>query len=92
VKKSGTFVVPGLGRFVIRPRKARTGGSHLTNESIQIKPKTIVKFKPAKTFGMKSRRQVETGAAHTESGTPACTCSMLAVETSVRGQILFILV
>lgn len=46
VKKNGTFVVPGLGRFVIRQRKARSGSGYVPDKSIQIK--TVVKFKPAK--------------------------------------------
>lgn len=47
-KKSGVFVVPGLGRLVKAHRKARMGRNPQTSEPIQIKAKTIVKFRVAK--------------------------------------------
>ena len=43
-KKSGVFVVPGLGRLVKAHRKARMGRNPQTGEPIQIKAKTVVKF------------------------------------------------
>src|SRR6202047_5602133 len=46
-KKSGVFVVPGLGRLVKAHRKARSGRNPLTGEPIQIKAKTVVKFRVA---------------------------------------------
>src|SRR5438477_7134580 len=47
-KKSGSFVVPGLGRLVKAHRKARMGRNPQTGEAIQIKAKTVVKFRVAK--------------------------------------------
>src|SRR5580658_6148763 len=47
-KKSGVFVVPGLGRLVKAHRKARMGRNLQTGEPIQIKAKTVVKFRVAK--------------------------------------------
>jgi DNA-binding protein HU-beta len=47
-KKSGVFVIPGLGRLVKAHRKARTGRNPQTGEPIQIKAKTVVKFRVAK--------------------------------------------
>jgi len=47
-KKSGVFVVPGLGRLVKAHRKARIGRNPQTGEPIQIKAKTVVKFRVAK--------------------------------------------
>ena len=47
-KKSGVFVVPGLGRLVKAHRKARVGRNPQTGEPIQIKAKTVVKFRVAK--------------------------------------------
>jgi DNA-binding protein HU-beta len=47
-KKSGVFVVPGLGRLVKAHRKARMGRNPQTGEPIQIKAKTVVKFRVAK--------------------------------------------
>ena len=47
-KKNGVFVVPGLGRMVKGYRKARSGRSPATGEPIQIKAKTVVKFRIAK--------------------------------------------
>jgi DNA-binding protein HU-beta len=42
------FVVPGLGRLVKAHRKARIGRNPQTGEPIQIKAKTVVKFRVAK--------------------------------------------
>ena len=47
-KKSGVFVVPGLGRMVKAHRKARVGRNPRSGEPIQIKAKTVVKFRVAK--------------------------------------------
>jgi DNA-binding protein HU-beta len=47
-KKKGVFVVPGLGRLVKAQRKARMGRNPQTNEPIQIKAKTVVKFRLGK--------------------------------------------
>jgi DNA-binding protein HU-beta len=47
-KKNGVFVVPGLGRLVKAHRKARMGRNPPTGEPIQIKAKTVVKFRVAK--------------------------------------------
>lgn len=47
-KKSGVFVIPGLGRLVKVNRKARMGRNPQTGEPIQIKAKTVVKFRVAK--------------------------------------------
>lgn len=48
-KKNGVFVVPGLGRLVKAHRKARMGRNPQTGEPIQIKAKTVVKFRVAKS-------------------------------------------
>jgi DNA-binding protein HU-beta len=47
-KKNGLFVVPGIGRLVKAHRKARVGRNPQTGEPIQIKAKTVVKFRVAK--------------------------------------------
>ena len=47
-KKSGIFVIPGLGRLVKANRKARMGRNPQTGEPIKIKAKTVVKFRVAK--------------------------------------------
>jgi len=47
-KKSGVFVVPGLGRLVKAHRKARMGRNPRSGEPIQIKARTVVKFRLAK--------------------------------------------
>src|ERR1700745_1771821 len=44
-KKNGVFIVPGLGRLVKAHRKARVGRNPQTGEPIQIKAKTVVKFR-----------------------------------------------
>ena len=48
-KKTGLFVVPGLGRLVKADRKARMGRNPQTGEAIKIKAKTVVKFRVAKS-------------------------------------------
>ena len=48
VKKEGEFVVPGFGKLVKAHRKARMGVNPATGEKIQIKAKTVVKFRLAK--------------------------------------------
>jgi len=47
-KKTGLFVVPGVGRLVKAHRKARMGRNPQTGEPIKIKAKTVVKFRVAK--------------------------------------------
>lgn len=48
VKKSGEFVVPGIGKLVKVNRKARVGRNPATGATIQIPAKTVVKFRVAK--------------------------------------------
>jgi DNA-binding protein HU-beta len=48
-KKNGVFVVPGIGRLVKAHRKVRGGRNPKTGEPIQIKAKTVVKFRVAKS-------------------------------------------
>ena len=48
VKKSGVFVLPGLGKLVKVHRAARMGRNPATGASIQIPAKTVVKFRVAK--------------------------------------------
>ncbi|MBI1356469.1 MAG: HU family DNA-binding protein [Acidobacteria bacterium] len=47
-KRSGKFVLPGLGRFVKSERKARTGRNPATGATIKIPARTVVKFRVAK--------------------------------------------
>lgn len=47
-KKTGVFVLPGLGRLKKVQRKARTGRNPQTGEAIKIKAKTTAKFYLAK--------------------------------------------
>lgn len=47
-KKSGVFVLPGLGRLVRVERKARMGRNPATGEPIKIPAKKVVKFRVAK--------------------------------------------
>ena len=48
VKKTGIFVLPGLGRLVRADRKARIGRNPATGEAINIPAKKVVKFRVAK--------------------------------------------
>ncbi len=47
-KKNGEFTVPGIGKLLKKHRAARAGRNPATGESIQIKAKTVVKFRVAK--------------------------------------------
>ena len=47
-KKSGVFVIPGIGRLVRVDRKARMGRNPATGEAIKIPAKKVVKFRVAK--------------------------------------------
>ena len=48
VKKTGVFVVPGLGKLVRVERKARIGRNPATGQQINIPAKKVVKFRVAK--------------------------------------------
>jgi len=48
VKESGDFPLMNLGKLVKVHRKARMGRNPATGESIQIKAKTVVKFRVSK--------------------------------------------
>lgn len=47
-KKSGVFVLPGIGKLVRAERKARIGRNPATGETIKIPAKKVVKFRVAK--------------------------------------------
>jgi DNA-binding protein HU-beta len=47
-KRSGVFVLPGIGRLVRVERKARMGRNPATGEAIKIPAKKVVKFRLAK--------------------------------------------
>lgn len=48
VKKAGEFTLPGLGKLVKKHRAARMGRNPATGAAIQIKAKTVVKFRVGK--------------------------------------------
>ena len=47
-KRKDSFTLPGFGKLVKQKRKARKGRNPATGEEIQIKAKTVVKFRLAK--------------------------------------------
>ena len=47
-KKTGAFVIPGIGKLVISNRKARMGFNPATGEQIKIPAKRVVKMRLAK--------------------------------------------
>jgi DNA-binding protein HU-beta len=47
-RKSGEFMIPGLGKLVKAQRAARVGRNPQTGEALKIKAKTAVKFRVAK--------------------------------------------
>ena len=44
INRSGEVMLPGLGKFAKKHRKARMGRNPMTGESIQIAAKTVLKF------------------------------------------------
>ncbi|MFA4872967.1 MAG: HU family DNA-binding protein [Patescibacteria group bacterium] len=48
VKKAGEVTLPGVGKLMKKFRPARMGRNPATGEQIQIKAKTVVKFRVAK--------------------------------------------
>ena len=44
IKRSGEFVMPGLGKLVKKHRPARMGRNPATGEAIKIGAKTVLKF------------------------------------------------
>jgi DNA-binding protein HU-beta len=50
VKENGEFVLPGFGKLVLSERKAREGRNPQTGETIQIPPKTVLKFRVGKSI------------------------------------------
>jgi DNA-binding protein HU-beta len=50
VKRSGQFVLPGVGKLVLAKRKARMGRNPRTGEPIKIPAKTVLKFRIAKSM------------------------------------------
>jgi DNA-binding protein HU-beta len=49
-KKSGAFVLPGIGKVVLSNRKARMGRNPQTGEPIKIAAKRVVRIRPRKDF------------------------------------------
>lgn len=49
-KKSGVFVLPGIGKLVKVKRKARMGRNPATGEAIKIPAKTVVKMRLSKSY------------------------------------------
>jgi DNA-binding protein HU-beta len=49
-KKSGAFVLPGIGKVVLSNRKARMGRNPQTGEPIKIAAKRVVRIRPAKVL------------------------------------------
>lgn len=50
LKGGGKVSISGLGTFVVRERKARTGRNPRTGESINIPAKKTVRFRASKTL------------------------------------------
>lgn len=50
VKKSGVFVIPGIGKIVLAKRKARMGRNPKTGEPMKIPAKTVLKARIAKAL------------------------------------------
>jgi len=47
-KKSGEFVIPGIGKLVKKQTKARMGRNPATGAEIKIPAKTVIRFRVAK--------------------------------------------
>jgi len=49
-KKSGAFVIPGIGKVVLSNRKARMGRNPQTGEPIKIAAKRVVRIRAGKVL------------------------------------------
>lgn len=49
-KKTGSFIMPGIGKIVLVKRKARIGRNPQTGAEIKIPAKTVSKMRIAKAF------------------------------------------
>jgi len=49
-KRSGAFVIPGVGKVVLSNRKARMGRNPQTGEPIKIAAKRVVRIRPVKVL------------------------------------------
>jgi DNA-binding protein HU-beta len=49
-KRSGAFVLPGIGKVVLSNRKARMGRNPQTGEPIKIAAKRVVRIRPVKVL------------------------------------------
>lgn len=49
-KRTGEFVIPGIGKLVRRETKARMGRNPATGEAIKIPAKKVVKFRVSKAM------------------------------------------
>jgi DNA-binding protein HU-beta len=49
-KKTGSFILPGVGKLVLSNRKARMGFNPATGEQIKIPAKRVVKMRLAKAL------------------------------------------
>jgi DNA-binding protein HU-beta len=49
-KKSGAWVLPGIGKVVLSNRKARMGRNPQTGEPIKIAAKRVVRIRPVKVL------------------------------------------
>ena len=61
-KKTGEFVLPGIGKLVKQKRAARKGHNPKTGATINIPAKSVVKFRVSKTakdaiLGVKSQKK-----------------------------------
>ena len=50
LKKEGKLAIAGFGSFEVTKRKARKGRNPQTGESINIKARKVVKFRPGKAL------------------------------------------
>lgn len=48
--KSGQFSLPGIGRFVVRVKKPRTGRNPRTGAAVSIPEKRVVSLRPSKVL------------------------------------------
>src|SRR5687767_14065059 len=52
VKDNGEFILPGFGKLVLSERRAREGRNPQTGETIQIPPKTTLRFRIARSLDL----------------------------------------
>ena len=68
LQNKGEFVLPGLGAFKVRVRKARIARNPKTGEPVKVPSKKVVRFTPYATLKTLFGKKESAGGAEVEDG------------------------